>query len=37
MEREACVFCPGEDTGIYGGAFKVTEGFIARLVPRACP
>jgi len=30
MERDACVFCLGEDIGIYGGAFKVTEGFIGR-------
>jgi 2-oxoisovalerate dehydrogenase E1 component beta subunit len=30
MERDACVFCLGEDIGIYGGAFKVTEGFIDR-------
>jgi 2-oxoisovalerate dehydrogenase E1 component beta subunit len=28
MERDARVFCIGEDIGIYGGAFKVTEGFI---------
>ncbi len=28
MERDARVFCLGEDIGIYGGAFKVTEGFI---------
>jgi pyruvate/2-oxoglutarate/acetoin dehydrogenase E1 component len=28
MERDAAVFCIGEDIGIYGGAFKVTEGFI---------
>jgi len=30
MERDANVFCLGEDIGIYGGAFKVTEGFIDR-------
>lgn len=30
MERDASVFCLGEDIGIYGGAFKVTEGFIDR-------
>ena len=30
MERDACVFCLGEDIGVYGGAFKVTEGFIDR-------
>jgi len=30
MERDPSVFCPGEDIGIYGGAFKVTDGFIDR-------
>ncbi len=30
MERDPTVFCIGEDIGIYGGAFKVTEGFIDR-------
>lgn len=28
MERDRSVFCLGEDIGVYGGAFKVTEGFI---------
>jgi pyruvate/2-oxoglutarate/acetoin dehydrogenase E1 component len=28
MERDSNVFLLGEDIGIYGGAFKVTEGFI---------
>src|SRR4051812_31653445 len=28
MEPDPAVFCIGEDIGIYGGAFKVTEGFI---------
>src|SRR2546430_5211733 len=28
MERDPSVFCIGEDIGVYGGAFKVTEGFI---------
>jgi 2-oxoisovalerate dehydrogenase E1 component beta subunit len=28
MERDSTVFCIGEDIGVYGGAFKVTEGFI---------
>jgi 2-oxoisovalerate dehydrogenase E1 component beta subunit len=28
MERDPTVFCLGEDIGIYGGAFKVTDGFI---------
>ncbi len=27
MERDANVFLIGEDIGVYGGAFKVTEGF----------
>src|SRR5689334_24079100 len=30
MERDPAVFCLGEDIGIYGGAFKVTDGFIDR-------
>ena len=30
MERDERVFCLGEDIGAYGGAFKVTEGFIDR-------
>src|SRR5437016_5710773 len=30
MERDPNVFCIGEDIGIYGGAFKVTEGFVQR-------
>ena len=30
MERDPLVFCIGEDIGIYGGAFKVTDGFIDR-------
>jgi len=28
MQRDPTVFCLGEDIGIYGGAFKVTDGFI---------
>jgi len=28
MERDANVFCIGEDIGEYGGAFKVTAGFL---------
>src|SRR5438309_286459 len=28
MERDPAVFCIGEDIGVYGGAFKVTDGFI---------
>jgi 2-oxoisovalerate dehydrogenase E1 component beta subunit len=30
MERDPAVFCLGEDIGIYGGAFKITDGFIDR-------
>ena len=28
MERDPGVFCIGEDIGVYGGAFKVTAGFL---------
>lgn len=28
MQRDESVFCLGEDIGAYGGAFKVTKGFI---------
>src|SRR5450432_726288 len=34
MERDPAVFCIGEDIGIYGGAFKVTEGLIDRFGPQ---
>jgi 2-oxoisovalerate dehydrogenase E1 component beta subunit len=34
MERDPSVFCIGEDIGIYGGAFKVTEGFINYFGPK---
>ncbi len=30
MDRDANVFCLGEDIGAYGGAFKVTEGLQAK-------
>jgi pyruvate/2-oxoglutarate/acetoin dehydrogenase E1 component len=30
MERDPRVFVIGEDVGVYGGAFKVTEGFVQR-------
>ena len=30
MERDPSVFILGEDVGAYGGAFKMTEGFIGR-------
>jgi pyruvate/2-oxoglutarate/acetoin dehydrogenase E1 component len=33
MERDPSVFCIGEDIGVYGGAFKVTEGFMDRFGP----
>src|ERR1700686_3776927 len=33
MERDPAVFCLCEDIGIYGGAFKITEGFIDRFGP----
>jgi len=33
MERDPAVFCLGEDIGIYGGAFQITEGFIDRFGP----
>jgi 2-oxoisovalerate dehydrogenase E1 component beta subunit len=33
MERDERVFMLGEDIGVYGGAFKVTEGFLDRFGP----
>ena len=30
MERDDAVFLLGEDIGVYGGAFKVTDGFLER-------
>jgi 2-oxoisovalerate dehydrogenase E1 component beta subunit len=33
MERDERVFLLGEDIGDYGGAFKVTEGFLGRFGP----
>jgi len=33
MQRDPTVFCLGEDIGIYGGAFKVTDGFIDHFGP----
>ena len=33
MERDPAVFCIGEDIGVYGGAFKVSEGLIDRFGP----
>jgi pyruvate/2-oxoglutarate/acetoin dehydrogenase E1 component len=34
MERDPTVFCLGEDIGAYGGAFKVTDGLMARFGER---
>jgi 2-oxoisovalerate dehydrogenase E1 component beta subunit len=34
MESDSSVFCIGEDIGIYGGAFKVTDGFIHHFGPQ---
>src|SRR3712207_8393438 len=34
MERDPEVFCLGEDIGAYGGAFKVTDGLLARFGER---
>ena len=31
MERDPRVFVIGEDVGVYGGAFKVTEGFLQQI------
>jgi len=33
MEQDPSVFCIGEDIGIYGGAFKVTDGFVHHFGP----
>src|SRR2546423_9258147 len=33
MERDANVFCLGEDIAAYGGAFKATEGLLERFGP----
>ena len=30
MDRDPSVFLLGEDIGLYGGAFKLTEGFLTR-------
>src|SRR6201989_1903508 len=34
MERDPNVFLIGEDIGVYGGAFKVTEGFVEKFGER---
>jgi 2-oxoisovalerate dehydrogenase E1 component beta subunit len=33
MERDPAVICLGEDIGVYGGAFKVTDGLLERFGP----
>ena len=33
MERDPAVVALGEDIGVYGGAFKVTEGLLAKFGP----
>jgi 2-oxoisovalerate dehydrogenase E1 component beta subunit len=33
MERDPAIVALGEDIGVYGGAFKVTEGLLARFGP----
>jgi 2-oxoisovalerate dehydrogenase E1 component beta subunit len=34
MERDEDVFLLGEDIGVYGGAFKVTQGFVEHFGPK---
>src|SRR5258708_32722573 len=34
MERDPAVFLIGEDIGVYGGAFKLTAGFLERFGER---
>jgi pyruvate/2-oxoglutarate/acetoin dehydrogenase E1 component len=34
MESDPTVFCIGEDIGVYGGAFKVTDGFVHHFGPQ---
>ena len=33
MERDPSVLCIGEDIGVYGGAFKITQGMLDRFGP----
>ena len=35
MDRDPAVVAIGEDIGVYGGAFKATEGLLAKIWPRA--
>ncbi len=34
MRRDERVFCIGEDIGVYGGAFKITKGFLEEFGPQ---
>src|SRR5260370_18458159 len=34
MDRDPAVVALGEDIGVYGGAFKVTEGLLAKFGPQ---
>ena len=36
MRRDETVFCLGEDIGAFGGAFKVTDGFVAEFGADRC-
>jgi pyruvate/2-oxoglutarate/acetoin dehydrogenase E1 component len=36
MRRDESVFCIGEDVGPFGGAFKVTNGFVEEFGPDRC-
>jgi len=36
MARDPAVFCLGEDIGAFGGAFKVTDGFVEEFGPERC-
>jgi pyruvate/2-oxoglutarate/acetoin dehydrogenase E1 component len=36
MARDASVFCIGEDIGAFGGAFKVTDGFVEEFGAERC-
>jgi pyruvate/2-oxoglutarate/acetoin dehydrogenase E1 component len=36
MRRDETVFCLGEDVGPFGGAFKVTDGFVAEFGEARC-
>jgi pyruvate/2-oxoglutarate/acetoin dehydrogenase E1 component len=36
MRRDETVFCLGEDVGVFGGAFKVTDGFVEEFGAERC-